>query len=310
MATVPRLTRDPATGRSITEYVDTVTGQVVPNGHLQVTQPNGFMTPADLGIDPLKEPTAPQNTGQEIIEETKPHSERDGGGFAAQSRADPRTQANNFGYIDKPSWAGFASALPGPLGLAGKVGNAAINASNMEAVSTAKQTMGVEDTSPMGKIKDTIRDNKGFVGDYSINNQNYAVGLEAVDPTGRTTLTPDEARNRGLTLGGIKATAADEAKAQRKQFAQDFPEAKPRGLLGNTMNSLKDFLGSIFDSDEDGYPDAPEKSTTSFADARKAGFGSASNLEGFGGFGSGRGASEKEADRGGGGVSSGGGGLW
>lgn len=258
MPVIPRTTRDPVTGQSKTEYIDTATG--LPAAPQASGANQGNLSLEQLGIDPLKEPEKPQNTSQEILQDALPQvGEKEPGGFASPNKAGLRDQSNNYGYYDKPGWMGFTSMAPGMLGLAGKAVNAATNLNNVESVKAAQRTMAVPEIGPMGTAKGVVKDNKGFVGDYSINNQNYSVGLEAVDPVGRTTLTPNEARTRGLLTGGITPTPKAEVKQARKGFAQEFPDAKPKGILGNAMNSIGDFLGSFFgDDDADGFPDAPD----------------------------------------------------
>lgn len=130
----------------------------------------------------------------------------------------PRTMSNNFGYEKKPLIAKAMGFLPGPAGLAGKAINLAMNANNKVAINKARETLGLPET---GKLDNLIKDNKGKVADVKINDQNYAVGFEAKDKKGRTTLTPNEARTRSLLGGGISELNRGEVKDEVNKFKAD-----------------------------------------------------------------------------------------
>lgn len=107
-------------------------------------------------------------------------------------------------YIDKPGWMKYAAMLPGIGGKIAKVASVAANVNNTRATNVARQGMGLTPMSTKDKVKSTLRDQKGQVADVKINKRDYSVGFEAMSPEGRTNLTPEEARKRGLTLGGIE----------------------------------------------------------------------------------------------------------
>jgi spore germination cell wall hydrolase CwlJ-like protein len=137
--------------------------------------------------------------------------------------------ADNYGYQSKPGFVGPAATAIGmfnpALGMAAKVGSAAWNANNASAVASARQMLGLPDQVGVkgftDAIKGVMKDNKGQIADVSINNKDYSVGFEALSPTGKTNLTPMEARNRGLTLGGITEKSKPQSKLEKAMFEDD-----------------------------------------------------------------------------------------
>jgi hypothetical protein len=134
----------------------------------------------------------------------------------------------------------FAGMLPGPLGTAGTVANAAISANNTKATNTARQAIGLEKVG-MGKaLGNMISDQKGQVADVNIGKNQYAVGLEAVNPVGKTTLTPDEANKRAMSNAtNITEMTPEESKASNAAFTQEH---------GGWFSRAKQEVGNIFSS--------------------------------------------------------------
>lgn len=135
----------------------------------------------------------------------------------------PRTAVNNFGYENKPGFIEAANFIPGPMGLAGKAINVAMNVNNKVAIDKAREMLDLE---PSGKMSNVLRDTKGSIADVNIGGEDYSVGFEAVDNKGRTTLTPEEARERGLMTGGL----SELTKEQRKEALKDFKKDKKAEL--------------------------------------------------------------------------------
>lgn len=253
-----QLVRGP-NGQLQVQYIDLATGQVImaPQGY-NIVSPH-IASLEDLGLLPTKEQSStkqPTTDQTKTEEEYIPPFENDGGldkgGFSPGNLS--RDQSNNYGYIDKPGWMGFTSSLPGALGIAGKGLNAAINANNVGAVNAARDAMDVDPLSAREAIGGTIKDRQGFVGNVGIKNQagqvnQYSVGLEAMTPSGKTTLTPDEARRRAM------------ANPANISLTENQDESK-KGL----GSRIKDFVSSLFSDDEDDrgidhFPDAPSMGT-------------------------------------------------
>lgn len=283
-------------------------------------------------------------------------------GFSYDSDESPKSKSkkgdaiNNYGYIDKPKGMGFANMLPGPLGLAAKVANTAINANNVSATNDARKSLGLKDQGLLGRIGGTLKDKQGQVANVTMNDENYSVGFEATSPKGRTNLTPTEARQRmnQLTANNLKQnpdegiasafakalkeTPKEEVKRDEKNFKKEMEDlGQETGFIANvkdTISSIFDAINPFNDDDDtpkytkDYFPDAPKQtSRTSGASSRgdrsydgksysgqnaghdtpaERGPGPGMGLSNRGETG----ASTSEANRGGGGVTSGGSGLW
>lgn len=253
---------------------------------------------------------------------------------------------NNYGYIDKPAGLGLLSLAPGPVGIAGKVVNGGINANNVHAVNQARHAMELPSLSGMEAARGLMRDRQGQVANVSIKDDpedqspsedgttRYSVGFEAQSPTGQTNLTPNEARIRGLTLGGLTETPKALAKEDTKAFQKSFPDEKKGNIAQRAYDIAKSFVADMFgdvvadtgtpnrpDTDSSNKRNAAEKEAV--GDRERMGVGVSdkerdrsvtraeknkidNNRESSGGGN----ASRSEAGRGGGGVSSGGRGLW
>lgn len=168
--------------------------------------------------------------------------------FTDRSPYSPRSQENNFGYVDKPGWVSAIGMLPGGIGLVGKAFNSMINTNNTMAVNAARQAAGLPELSWKDTIAGSFRDNKGYVGDIVIDDQQYAIGLEAKNPVGRTTLTPTEAARRaGLAMNRnqeVRAATPQEMKAANQAF-KATGYATSTGRIGIAKELVQETLGAI-----------------------------------------------------------------
>lgn len=237
------------------------TGQVIldPSGY-QVVEQNTYYEPGTTGATPAPGTATPPNgqpvgnvsAAQQVVQETVGRgADRDGSSDPGSGNFG-RSQANNFGYVNKPGFMGVAGMLPGPVGMVGKAANLGINANNAASVNTARKSMGLEGIGIGGGIRDTLRDNKGFVADVSIGGSQYAtpVGLEALSKSGQTTMTPQEAslRQAAATRAGQPAIAeATQAQidARNSAFKEDYGTP---GLFGGIKDSVSGFLDDMFSS--------------------------------------------------------------
>ena len=235
-----------AKGKPHVMFVDPATGEPIPH--------------SEIGNYTLIE----QGNNLDIPSHTKKAVEDDRGGFAGTETGgdadwgnryqdeDPapdigeRTHQNNFGYINKPALVSLLSHAPGLLGTFGKGINVAINVNNLSAVNAARSSIGLAPVTGKAAFKSAIQDNKGYVGDIVTGDTQYAVGLESLSPTGRTTLTPAEANSR-LTKAGLagkesREATPQEAKAAVKAHTAEFGPVKdfgsPRGIAKAVVDSL------------------------------------------------------------------------
>ena len=166
------------------------------------------------------------------------------------SDVDPMYSGNaidNYGYINKPTGAGFANALPGALGVGGRILNGMVNASNTGAENEARRMLGIE---PKSMIKGTFKDDQGYLGDISYNGATSPVGFEAQTPDGQITLTPNEARMR-QQMSGAKPATEKESKRNKDSFEKNEPQArgliarafgtKPKETAPNTVRQTPDY---------------------------------------------------------------------
>lgn len=203
--------------------------------------------PQSVAENIVKQEAAPPPVNQQINQEGQHGDVPQGTGMG-------RSQGNSFGYIDKPAGIGALSMAPGMIGMAGKGINAAINANNMLAVNAAQDAMDMPESSGWGNIRDVLKDNKGQVGNYNVNNRTYSVGMEAIDPkTGATNLTPGEAVNRAAWTGTELRPATEQENKQHKTDNESRKGNKFQGLIDRT----KSFIDSLF---EDDAPSAPASS--------------------------------------------------
>lgn len=206
---------------------------------------------AQLGID---EDAKPEDFSPEQQEDLANHFlklERREGKF--NNTPEPagdgkREMANNYGYQKKPGFMKFASMAPGPVGMVGKAANVMMNANNRTAVMRAREALGLEKKSDIGGF---VKDNGGQVGDVTYGDYRTApVGFEAEDKIGRTNMTPNEARMRGIMGGtGLRDASPEESQDAVHNFKQKNPEAV-KGPLSGVKNLAKNMLGS--DDDDEG----------------------------------------------------------
>lgn len=153
--------------------------------------------------------------------------------------------SNNFRYVDKPTGAlSVLSRMPGQIGMAAKAVGAMMGVQNTHATGKAREYLGLEPNYLGNGLKNVLGDPNGFIGDVDIGGKTYAVGLGAQDPKGRTTLTPNEARTRAMTMGvGIRDASKDEKKAAQQNFKANkevSPEAvREEADLGKNVFSGK-----------------------------------------------------------------------
>jgi hypothetical protein len=241
-------------------YVDGTTGAEVTNlSGYQVVEQSNISDLTSLGLSPTedkKEPTVAQQT----IQGVKPqvlgegdHAPSDGKSLSSSGR----TQANNFGYVNKPTGAGLANFVPGPVGMVSKAVNTGINMNNVGAVNSARGMMGLDDVGFGGTVKGALKDNKGKVADVNINGGIYSVGLEALDAQGKTTMTPQEAnaRARANNVSVVEATE-EEAAAAQARFEQDYGK---KGFF----SSAKNFIDDMFTSPEEREAQKAEQASRS-----------------------------------------------
>lgn len=158
---------------------------------------------------------------------------------------------DNFGYFDKPKWMKAAAMIPGKIGAAAKLANVAVNANNTGAVNRAREMIELPPLKGKDALKSAIKDQQGQVANVYINNEDYQVGFEALSPSGNTNLTPNEARQRGLALGGLSEGVSPvstgkgpEEKGKKKGFIEK--------VTGLGEGWLGDFLDKKFGKDEKG----------------------------------------------------------
>lgn len=224
-----------------------------------IVDSGNYLDPKSLGTPDVKsnnpQPTSTfgESTAKRVIDDAS-RGEKDTSGSTGNSGYG-RNQGGNFGYVNKPGALGLASAIPGPIGMAGKAVNMGINANNAAAVNAARQSMGLEGIGIGGAVKSTLRDNKGQVADVTMEGSQYAtpVGLEAMSPEGMTNMTPAEAAARARAVGGMTISTPEQVAARNKAFEAEF--SKP-GLLSRVSNVATSFVSNLFgtNSDDDFKP--------------------------------------------------------
>lgn len=226
-------------GKMKVVYIDFQTKQPVQSidGYTVLTS-NAYFTPDGKVVEPP--PGTPPPPEATTVKEVLFNKQGGGDSPAAQGRGQEarrgmaRAQNTNFGYMDKPAGMGLLSAMPGVPGMAAKAINTAVNANNVAAVNAARRSMEVPEMSTKENVKGSLKDRQGFVGRYGVNGQEYSVGLEAEDAEGRTTLTPNEARARGLAMGGL-TEVADQT-------------GLPQGVVTKGVSAVRSFLSNVFGS--------------------------------------------------------------
>lgn len=236
-------------------YVDLQTGQELQNlaGYQIVAA--GETDLDQLGLSPIVDTEKKETTAEAVKKQTDPRDVIGRGGRAdsdsSKSKASAsRDPSNNFGYVNKPTGMGFASALPGPFGMAGKAVNTALNMNNTAAVNSARGMMGVPKQSGFENVKSTLKDMKGHVADVKVGPGTYSVGLEALDSRGMTTMTPDEAAKRAAAnKTKVELASKDDIAAMERNFDAEF--GKTRGIIGGFKATASKFIDSLFTSPEE-----------------------------------------------------------
>lgn len=246
--------------------VDTATGQTIsdPTGY-SIVESGTYFDENTLGAQPAPSSKSSEKPGETSAARSVINSTVGRGSDRSNDTGSPsssgfagRSQANNYGYIDKPGILGFAGALPGMAGLAGKAVNMGINANNAAASNAARTVMGLPSLSLGGAILGTMKDNKGQVADVQIGGSQYAtpVGLEALSPTGQTNMTPAEAAARARATGSIALATQEAIDARNAAFEAEF--GKP-GLLSRVSGVAKNFIDSMFGSPTPSYYQPDER---------------------------------------------------
>lgn len=253
-------------GQNTVVFADVDTGEIVdPKDYEILDQYSAHLK--ELGLLPADMDPATETSPEAAKTETKGNSlKTDYGGrgdyYSSRTTNTEREMANNYGYIDKPKLLGFAGALPGPLGLVGKVANAGVNLNNKVAVDKAREVLGLSKSG--GFIRGALSDNEGYIGDVSYNGVTSPVGFEATDALGRTTLTPNEARMRQQLSQNFREAQPVEKAQSIAQFNTENPEAVPskfkelagtvaKGAIGGLMSGdvMGGVLGSLVNSVRD-----------------------------------------------------------
>jgi hypothetical protein len=276
---VRKLTRLP-TGQMSVSFVDAETGQVIPEDQLGayevVDQAGQDQSLQGLGLSPTQPtPQEEDTTSQEVISGTDTDSDHVTTKSPAKKEIKDSVESTkgDFGYIDKPGILGMASAFSNVA----KVADVAINAKNVHAVGKAREEAGLKPRGMLEKVKNTLMGQDDYVGDAIIGDNQYSVGLGALDPAGRTTLTPSEARQRGLRADGVQTATRDQTMDAINAFRKDGnPPREETGIVSNAKNAISDFFNNLFNGDqeeqveyagEDYYPDAPEPSKDEYVES-------------------------------------------
>lgn len=244
---VPRIVRG-EDGMNYTIWVDVKTGAEVTNLSKYNILDTHNSNIQELGLIRVVDEKE-QKKVEEKASTERPHGERRGEWNIAGKDV-RRDMTNNFGYVNRPDIMNYAGFIGGPLGMVAKGANIALNASNTQAVSAAQKNLGF--TNDQNKLGQILKDKQGYIGDLSYNGTTTAVGLEAEDNLGRTTLTPNEARMRQALLGATQSTPK-----QQEMNVDQFKEENP-GIIGKA----KGLLAKVFGQEEEKKPSAIHETGT------------------------------------------------
>lgn len=163
------------------------------------------------------------------------------------------TANENYGYVDKPGFMKFSNFMPGPIGTASRVTSGMINQGNSQAVRRAREAMGLPNDKP-SFLRDVIKGSKnGKIADVEIAGKNYPVGFEAQDKDKKTTLTPNEARMRGLMNGGMTENKAPQRQTIMDKLSKNvFGKQDEMDEPDQGANHLHAGLGLSYDT-QNGY---------------------------------------------------------
>ena len=176
------------------------------------------------------------------IAEVRGGGRLDAGDAAIGMKGPDRDSPGNFGYKDKPTGLGLASALPGPLGMAGKVVNAGWNANNLAANNAARNYLGLPERSTLANVKGVVSDVGNVVSQKAnIGGTDYQIGFGGVSEDGKTTqLTPDEARTRSLVMDA----PISESGTSERGFGYRAPSTPPAPESGTPQALGQDYAGT------------------------------------------------------------------
>jgi len=238
---------NPQTGQL--EMIDPTSGQAIPNYNIVPSWQQVKLEDYGLGLGqtPPDSPITPDTPEQAVSEQREQQGftrNLEGGDRGNTPTGNyHRDPSNNFGYFDKPAGMGFASNLPGALGIAGKGINAVVNANNVGAINAARGMMGIDGLTTRDVLSGIAKDKQGFVANVDITNQAgktnpYSVSLEAMTPSGKTALTPDEARKRSAANPANIALSAKQDESKK-------------GIFSGIKSMAKNIFDSMFGDDED-----------------------------------------------------------
>lgn len=261
-------------------YKDASTGRVITNlsGYQVIDPSNSEQSLEDLGLDLNEDDNKNTETTADQVKDTVERYDGNKGGQRAENGGSgySRNQGNNFGYVDKPAGLGLVSQLaPGAFGTMLGLVDKGINVNNTMAVNAARESMGVPGLGLGGAVKGALTGPKnGYVGDVRIGDNQYSVGFEAQDKFGRTSMTPDEARTRGLLAGDISLATKDQVKDDVKSFKETYGTTKGNTIAGalagnisEMVGNVKGFFSNLFGDDQvsnemaGAFPSAPSGST-------------------------------------------------
>lgn len=212
-------------------YVDAATGQPITSleGYTLLDQGTGGVT-GDLDLEKKDKKTAAEEVVDPLLLRDNTTTEGGEGWQYNFAGSMPRNPSNNYGFIDK----NIAIKALGKLGIPGKALNLAINGNNIEATNAARETLGLGPMSTKEAISSLVAGRDGYVADVKIGDEQYSVGLKAMDRAGRTTLTPMEARNRSLHTGFglVEATPAERKQSIADARANPDIQKSRGGVLG------------------------------------------------------------------------------
>jgi Peptidase M15 len=223
------------------KYIDATTNTPIdnPSGYEVMEWPKEIPFPSNEQI---------QTTGiVPYLEDIARESSRDYD-YKANEKMAPRDASNNYGYQNKSFLMEASQMLPGAPGMAMKAINVLQNIDNKAAINSARNMLGLEDSPRMSNV---LKDTKGSIANAKIGNEEYSIGFEALDNKGRTTLTPEEARRRGMMTDGVTELSKAENKVALKDFKTD-KKKQPGVIPENSVapNRAEDLSGNIFDLNE------------------------------------------------------------
>lgn len=157
----------------------------------------------------------------------------------------PRSPEDNYGYKSQPKALGFAKFLPGLIGTVGKGVALVGNVNNTAATSSARETLNLKPQSGFSTIKSLVSDQRGKVADVQYKGSTIPVGLDVLDKSGRTQMTPDEARRRQAIDPTFRESTKEESKAAVEEFQTTYGQ---KGLLGKALTAIGSPLANLLPS--------------------------------------------------------------